>query len=132
MEGTQEQGQTEILKEVKMEEEQKVEEKAEVATIEPEATPEPTTEIPGAEISPELTEPTAEVAPELEGKPSEVETKEKLAAEVKAKLLACAEENDCIDALLGRFEQVASKLGIPTDKLIDQVFALLKGEKIES
>ncbi len=115
-----------------MVEELKVEEKAEVTSEEetaPEAeqTPESITETPVGEISPELTE---EVAPEVEEKLSD--TKEKLAVEVKTKLLACAEEDGCIDALLGRFEQIASKLGIPTEKLIDQVFGLLKGEKIES
>ena len=96
--------------------------------VEPEATSELTSELPGAEISPELTEPTAEVA-QVEEK---LDTKERLGVEVKTKLLACAEEDGCIDALLGRFEQVASKLGIPTEKLIEQVFSLLKGEKIES
>jgi len=113
-----------------MVEELKVEEKAEVTPEEetaPEAeqTPEPKTDTPVAEISPE---PTAEVA-EVEEK---LDTKERLGVEVKTKLLACAEEDGCIDALLGRFEQVASKLGIPTEKLIEQVFSLLKGEKIES
>ncbi len=102
------------------------------ATLEPEqpvseapteAEPETTSETPGGEISPELTE--EEVAPEVEEKLS---AKEKLAAEVKGKLLACAEENDCIGALITRFESVAGSLGIPTETLIKQVFGLLKGE----
>ena len=110
-----------------MVEELKVEEKAEV-TPEKETAPEAEQPPEPSEISPELTEPTAEVA-EVEEK---LDTKEKLAVEVKTKLLACAEEDGCIDALLGRFEQIASKLGIPTERLIEQVFGLLKGEKTES
>lgn len=115
---TTKQGQ-EILQEVK-EMEQKVEEKAEVATPEPEQ--------PVEETTLEAEQP--EVISEVETPAEEIPVN--LTEEVRAKLLACASEKDCIGALLGRFEQVASKLGIPTEKLIDQVFGLLQGEKIES
>jgi hypothetical protein len=76
------------------------------------------------ETIPEI--PVTEVLPE-----PEMDTKEKLAAEVKARLLACTEDSDCIGALTNRFEQVAKGLGISSGKLIDDVFSLLTGKKDE-
>lgn len=70
---------------------------------------------------------TGEVSPE-----PEANIKERLAAEVKARLVACVEDIDCIGALCNRFEQVAKGLGISSDKLIEDVFSLLTGRKGES
>ena len=85
-------------------------------TVEPEPSAEPISDEPGAEV---LSEAPAETLVE------EVSPRQKLAEEVKAKLLACAEETDCLDTILARFDEMATRLGIPTVKLIDEVFALL-------
>lgn len=116
-----EQGQTEILKEVEMVEELKVEEKAEVTPEEetaPEAeqTPEPTTETPVGEVSSEA---------EAE---DEATVKEKLAEEVRQRLLSCAEDAKCLDTISARFEEMSKRLHVPFDALLEEVFGLIKGK----
>lgn len=57
------------------------------------------------------------------------QAREQLVQEVKQRLLTCAEEGGCLDALAARFEEIARRLGVPADKLIDEVFSLLMTER---
>ena len=89
----------------KMEEERTTEQ----PTVEPEATPEPISDEPGAEISPE--------APEVETKT----VQEQLAQHVKA----CFIEGKGCKGLGNKFDEVAKELNIEVDELIDEVFELV-------
>ena len=100
-------------------EEEKTQATEQEVTSEPEQpTPEPISDEPRAEVS-------SEAPQKAETPVEEISPRQKSADEVKAKLLACAEETDCLDTILARFDEMATRLGIPTVKLIDEVFALL-------
>ena len=74
----------------------------------------------------EQLETTPETTPgQLKAETSSVEEKEPLVKEVKEKLLTCAEEGDCLNALVARFEAMAKRLDVPTDRLIEEAFSLL-------
>ena len=114
---TEEKAQTETLKEVEMEEEQRVEAAPEETpeeetALEAEQTPEPISELPGGEVSSE----------------DEAIAKEKLAEEVKQRLLSCAEDKRCLDTISARLEEMAKRLSVPFDTLLEEVFGLIKGK----
>ena len=74
----------------------------------------------------EQPETTPETTPgQLKAETSSIEEKEPLVKEVKEKLLTCAEEGDCLNALVARFEEMAKRLDVPTNRLIEEVFSLL-------
>ena len=74
----------------------------------------------------EQPETTPETTPgQLKAETPSVEEKESLIKELKDKLLTCAEEGDCLNALVARFEEMAKRLDVPTDRLIEEVFSLL-------
>lgn len=107
------------------------EEKAQVT--EQEATPEPEQpEAPEEEATLEaeqLTKTTPEPTPEIpQAGVSSDEAKEQLAQEVKA----CVIEGKNCRGLGDKFDEVARKLGVPVDELIDGVFELAKAEEGQS
>jgi len=74
----------------------------------------------------EQPETTPETAPgQLKAETPSVEEKEPLVKEMKEKLLTCAEEGDCLNALVARFEEMAKRLDVPTNRLIEEVFSFL-------
>ena len=73
---------------------------------------EPVADTPNEEVSSEAT-------------PMDESTTGALAEEVKARLVACSEDSSCIDTLSTTFGEMAARLGIPTDRLIDEVFNLM-------
>lgn len=96
-----------------MVEELQVEEKAEVTpeeetALEAEQTPEPISEIPGAEVSPESSAVT--------------ETVQELAELVKS----CVVEGKTCEHLGRKFDDIAKELGIGFNELLDRVFEIAR------
>ena len=104
-------------------EEKTLEEKAQVTEAEQpvseaeQPTPEPTPEIPVGEVSSEAEKPVDEAT-----------TKEQLGVEVRQRLLYCAEDADCIGTITARFEEMAKRLVVPFNTLLEEVFGLIKGK----
>lgn len=107
------------------------EEQKEAQPIEQVTTPEPVSEIPEKEVTPEPKQPT-EGEPEqprtqISSETPEAETKtvqEELAELVKG----CVVEGEC-KSLGSKFGEAAERLGMPVDSLIDAVFELVKKAK---
>ena len=80
--------------------------------------------------APEGTTLESETLPEpISGTSVNEATTETLVEEAKVRILACLEDDDCRDSLRAGVEETAARLGVPAEKLMDEVSALLTREE---